>query len=1248
LAKASAACILLVLMSRRNLILLLLTALILAAGIVAADTLTGEIHGGVLDTQTKLVLPDVAVTLSNTDKEWQRPGTTDTDGNYVFLQLEPGRYALTFRREGYIASTKTDIQVRLNQPKVVLPPVELRREVATPTREITVATPEGSKIAVIDLTAPIPTQAVLTYVNERGYTSLTSLLDSALRWNYDESVLSALPLRGGRTFDQLALFSPGVLRVPFTGGEGPAVGIGVGTAGQFAANGLRGRSNNFTVDGSDNNDEDIGVRRQGFIELAPQSVESIQEFQVVTAGFPAEFGRNAGAMVNAVSRSGQNSHHGTAYGMLNNDALNSANFFDRPFSDRINSGINNGGAFSASDQRFNQIGGTAGGPILPGRMYYFSSIERQHTEGNVMRHFVVPTPQERGLRVSRQAGGFIPINQLGQFFDDIGTTYSNEAGKGVLGLYPLPNNPSGPFQDHTYSAVKRAEGTGNGVSGKIDWYAAERHTFMARYNFTNDNSTLPFTGGAINSSLATHTRTQNLSLFYNATLPGFASALRLSYGRTHLGFPPEGGSPLLFGSAPSSLLPSSFAQTIQTPYGKFGPFGSTGPIGQLSVLPYDTIGIDVFNFPQGRVDNTFQIAEALTFTRKSHQIRGGVDFRRVQLNSFADRNSRPQLVFGYGEIDSDCTEPFGCPYATGDGLLHGTDLASLGAPSGFLQAISTQPSPDSSIGLRMGQADFFLQDNWKVNARLAVNVGVRYELQTVTKEAHRKIENTFSITPAQFGKLAATGTYAAAIQAGNDRFDAAVLGLQSFLAGRDTIYDPQHDNIAPRIGVAWNPRGDGQLAIRAGYSISYDANLGAVTSQSRNVFPTFVPVNLDLNFLQPTDSSNRGLFLNSPSVLTFLPTGVPLLKPGTLNTYNLTGNAFATGLGILFGQAPESPSADLNSNGLAFTLPEKNLRAAHADEWTVSLEKTLNRDTIAALTYVGTRGLNLPRFSTPNAGRLSTPLLLASAVRPLTLLDYPPSNDPLSNSRPQPGLGSYSVFEDSADSNYHALQLSVERRLRRGLQFRGNWTWGHVVDQVSDPFDGRSFTALPQNLNQPASERGSANFDARHRVAGYAVWDIPAMSSHRAFRDWRIASTTEFQTGPPFTVNTAIDRNLDGNLTDRLNRTDGFILSPHDPAPVQIKTGVNSLDLIAPPRRNGIVGRNTFRADGLATVDLAVSRRMALTDTRTLDFRIEAFNLFNSVNFGIPVRTLESPGFGRTYDLTVDPRAVRFYAKISF
>ncbi len=129
------------------------------------------------------------------------------------------------------------------------------------------------------------------------------------------------------------------------------MGIGVGGAGQFSVNGVRSRSNNFTVDGSDNNDEDIGVRRQGFVALVPQSLESVREFQIMTAVFPAEFGRNSGCMVNAVSRSGQNEIHGSVYGFFNPGAWNARNPFDLPFSDTTNAGSLSGGSFEDTDYR---------------------------------------------------------------------------------------------------------------------------------------------------------------------------------------------------------------------------------------------------------------------------------------------------------------------------------------------------------------------------------------------------------------------------------------------------------------------------------------------------------------------------------------------------------------------------------------------------------------------------------------------------------------------------------------------------------------------------------------------------------------------------------------------------------------------------------------------------------------------------------------------------------------------------------
>ena len=160
-------------------------------------------------------------------------------------------------------------------------------------------------------------------------TRLTARRDASFKTEQ----LERLPLGGTtitRSFDELALLAPGVAPPPQTIGDvaGPGVGPGVGSSGQFAVNGLRSRANNFTVDGSDNNDEDIGVRRQGFVALIPQPIESVQEFQIITLLAPAQFGRNIGGQVNAVSKAGGKDTHGSLYGFFNANRLNARNFFD--------------------------------------------------------------------------------------------------------------------------------------------------------------------------------------------------------------------------------------------------------------------------------------------------------------------------------------------------------------------------------------------------------------------------------------------------------------------------------------------------------------------------------------------------------------------------------------------------------------------------------------------------------------------------------------------------------------------------------------------------------------------------------------------------------------------------------------------------------------------------------------------------------------------------------------------------------
>jgi hypothetical protein len=214
-----------------------------------------------------------------------------------------------------------------------------------------------------------------------------NIADPMRKMVLDPQALRTLPVSGVRTFDRLALLAPGVYEVPASGGTGPGVGAGVGTGGQFAVNGQRGRANTFLVDGSDNNDQDVGVRRQGFVTLVPQSMESVENYQIITSNYPAEFGRSSGAVANAVSKSGENTVHGTLYGYHTNQSLMARNFFDQA----------DGPAPHESPYKRSQYGLAIGGPLKKDSTFMFFSFESQSIKEYPEKHFSVPTLAQRGF-----------------------------------------------------------------------------------------------------------------------------------------------------------------------------------------------------------------------------------------------------------------------------------------------------------------------------------------------------------------------------------------------------------------------------------------------------------------------------------------------------------------------------------------------------------------------------------------------------------------------------------------------------------------------------------------------------------------------------------------------------------------------------------------------------------------------------------------------------------------------------------
>jgi hypothetical protein len=1261
--------------------MLWLGAAILVSPVMGQGTSTvhGAISGYIHEAgNANAPVPKARIRIVELESGFEFVTIADGKGEYLLPNLRPGVYQITAEAPNYRQISPQDKEYQAGERSEITgfavfatrvspvkpPPLSLMKLAATAP-----GTPPGTTLPGTTPVAGTGAGQSAASTPDSSLQRLVSLGDASRSANFDTRVLLGLPLAGNRSFDQLALLAPGVAPPPQAIGNttGPGVGAGVGTSGQFAVNGLRSRANNFTVDGSDNNDEDIGVRRQGFTALVPQAVESVQNFNIFTALPTSQYGRNLGAQVNAVSRGGTQQFHGSLYGFYTDRRLKARDAFDQTggADDVLRRANGQPVVFDPDGARTTfplpdplagenpftrgQYGFTLSGPVTKRNTLFFASFERQDVNATRESHFSVPTVGERGLFGSGETGLTVRTanNQTRQAFP------TSAVGDYYFSLLPFANNPGGPFGRNTYTEQLPASADGTIFSLKLEqpfMAYTKQHLLTGRYNFTGDATTLPVTGEAIYSSLRAKVRTQNLSLFLISTFsPVLSNEARFSYGRTRLRFD-EVRNPRLL---PSRALPNTpfllnarcfsnatFPTDGQTSYVP-SCFTSeteafTGAIGQVIVSGFSPVGTDVFNFPQRRVNNTFQFADSLTYTRTIHRVQAGVDTRHTQLNSELDRNFRSVAYFN-GSLD--VSRFFGDrqPFTPDRDYFLGADLVALGAASGFFQTFSF--TNDSAIGLRYWQNNFFLLDQISLKPNFKLTLGLRYEVNTVPRESNRRIERTFTSEEVR-GFIAEEKKIGAS-------------GLERYLAGRNGIFEGDHNNFAPHFAFAWDPWRDGKTVLRGGYGIYFDQIPGAVISQSRNVFPSFLTINLAGAI---GGSGTAGAF--NPSLLSV---------PGTLNTLNRNLELFRgknlveivlalanlrdPSLGAFYPAAPN------------FVLPVADLRTPSSQHWSLALERELLPNLLVSMAYVGTKGTNLLRLGTPNLGPNAIPVIDGRILQGDQIVARGFAASPsqkLSFQRQFPLLGSFTSIESDANSIYHSLQTEASLRLTRGVQFTSAYTWSHAIDEVSDLFPLAGARGLPQNSFNRRAERGDANFDVRHRFAQSFIWDLPFFRQvdpmqRNLLGGWQLAGIATLQTGQPFTVVSGIDVNLDGNLTDRLNTING-IREVNEGAvrydfslPAQMPAALNAQRaLLAAAGQDGAVGRNTFRAPGIAVFDLALNKNFRFTESQNLEFRTEIFNLFNRTHFGIPIHTLFGPGLGRSVNTTVPARTVQFGIRYKF
>jgi hypothetical protein len=562
---------------------------------------------------------------------------TGAEGEFSIPQLPPGAYRLEIEANGY-GKYAREFELQVNQ-----------------TQQLDVTLEVGPlAVEVVNVTDSLPTIQKDT---------------AAIGTVIENRQVVGLPL-DGRNFYELSLLVPGA--VPAAPGSAGSVRGDF----SFSVNGAREDGNNFLLDGVYNVDPKLNT-----FGVLP-SVDAIREFEMLTSTYDASFGRNAGAQVNVVLKSGSNQIHGSAYEFFRNGALDARNYFapsDQP----------------APQYQRNQFGFSLGGPIRRDRSFFFVDYEATRAREGITRVTNVPTLAERNGDFSQSALSPAPLDPLtGQPFTGgvIPTARINPIGRALANLYPLPNRAV-PFQNFVSSPTQRDRNDTFDV--RLDHALSLRSNLTFRYSFGDRNLFEPFTGATFSLvpgyGATIPRRSQNIMLSETHVFtPAFINDVRLAFNRVALSVIQE--------NAGTSINHQVGLPELSSNARDFG-------LSLINVTGFSPLGHEGNN-PQNSITNTYQLLDTATYARGSHLFKFGLDFRFVQQNAFRDVQSRGFLTFSQSAG------------------LTGNALADLLLGSPF---ITGGARVDNAQHLRTNSYNFFVNDSYRVTPRLTLNAGLRYE-----------------------------------------------------------------------------------------------------------------------------------------------------------------------------------------------------------------------------------------------------------------------------------------------------------------------------------------------------------------------------------------------------------------------------------------------------------------------------------------------------------------------------------------
>lgn len=1102
---------------------------VLCAGLSSVGVGYGQAVGSILGSVTDpsgAVIASAKIVAVQSETGLERSTITSHAGTYTLPNLPVGSYRVTASAAGFNIVTNTSVTLDVSQQRQV----DFSLSVSG----------SSARVEVSAVAAVLPTAS----------SSLDGLVSG--------QQVADLPLNG-RDILNLVLLQPGMNYE--TGSTFNYYQP------MYASNGNRGQTTVSSLDGIDSSDTEFGT-----LSFSNFNPDAIDEFKILTNNYSAEYGQGGGTVVQLVSKSGTNSLHGSLFEFLRNSAFDARNYFSS----------------TVPPLQRNEFGGTIGGPVViphlyNGKDHSFFFFEyagfRQRLGEPVI--ISVPTAGERN--------GIVPITGSNGSPDSL-LVPLNPAASQALNLYPMPNDPTGPYGANTFNDQYKIPENHDQYSGRFDEHISDHDSMFVRFTYINDANQVadPF-AAVLNPqySAQLHTNSRNFGL-----------------SETHI-FSPTLMNTAKFGI--TRMIVTNQPQILNVTQAQFndGSLGQFGPDTSVRDWRY----------------TTFTLHDGINWVKGRQSLSIGFEARRGWDNGFGASSSGPAGFYTFGPgVPVNVTIP---SQSGQNNVPKGTPSSSglisfmLGQPESYGRAIalpgfSFPPGSLSSWGVRRYYLNGWIQDDIQVTRSLTLNLGFRYEYNSVPNEVANHLSAVVNDPHYGGGNL-----------------------YGHFILNPSPLYKADYTGFGPRFGLAYKV--DPKTVLRGGFSIFTNNPPTTFADQAAANFP----------FASFVTSLNPTYSLTPPSV-----TGVPALT--SLSGAVMPPNGDTR---MIPRNTPVSlaPIAAYFGGPILTNLTSVDFRNGYTMAGNVTISRELPGQMLLQTSYVMNNAVHLYSSSIPNGYTGAQ-----SQYTPFTNVT--------------PGLGEVELLDNHAHSTYNALQASVRKTSdKAGMQFQVSYTYSKAIDNASTSFYSTSVPDSAELLNNPlctSCERSVSAFDFTHRLVTnveYAVradrWNALHKLPSRVTKGWQLNTIISAQSGFPFTVNSPYG-------TDQFGADTFYGFQPTRPDLLQTPTLASgnqpqffSDSVIGAPQQYfgtpldsatglqthpGDLGRNTFRTHPFSNADFSLLKDTDLTERTKLQFRAEFFNLLNQHAFTIPSAILGSPAFGLATSTVLPERQIQFALRLFF